>query len=153
MSNLLWEVCILVFLSLRQHPAETRPLVLVFSVSSVLTIVVKAVQVLVRFPFCLSVKPPVLCLFWASRSATSARQQVLWGPNDCLFQMVIRAAPLCPGLFLIEAQRSRAQLGADQLALPTYLPESCWRHLFDHHPSRHRQHYFCFAPLPPCRCH
>lgn len=86
----------------------------------------------VRFLLCLSVKPPILCLFWASRSATSARQQVLWGPNDCLFQMVIRAAPLCPGLFLIEAQRSRAQLGADQLALPTYLPESCWRHLFDH---------------------
>lgn len=96
---------------------------------------------LVRFLLRLSVKTSYpVCLFWASRSATSARQQVLWGPNDCLFQMVIRAAPLCPGLFLIEAQRSRAQPGADQLALPTYLPESCWRHLFDHHSSRH-QHY------------
>lgn len=56
------------------------------------------------------------------------------------FQMLIRAAPLRPGLFLIEALQSGAQLAADQLAVPTCVSEcsrSCWRRLFYRPCSRH----------------
>lgn len=66
------------------------------------------------------------------------------------FQMVIRAALLCAGLFLIEAWQNRAQLAADQLALPTYLPECCcshWRHLFYHYRSLTS---LLFCPLGSC---
>lgn len=137
------DVCILVLLSLRQYPAETWPPFLVSSVSSVLTCLVKAMQGLVVGSLLilsgkLSTSYPLpllrfLYLFWGSRSATPAGTRCSGVLMIVCLQMVIRAALLCPGLFLIEAQHSRAQLGADQLALPTYLPEcccSCWRHLF-----------------------
>lgn len=56
------------------------------------------------------------------------------------FQMLIRAAPLRPGLLPIEAPQSGAQLAADQLAVPTCVSEcsrSCWRHLFYRRLPRH----------------
>lgn len=56
------------------------------------------------------------------------------------FQMLIRAAPLRPGLFLIEGLQSGAQLAADQLAVPTCVSEcscSCWPPLFYRHCSRY----------------
>lgn len=92
-------------------------------------------------------------------SATPAGSRCSGVLMTVCFQMVIKVAPLCPGLFLVEAQHNRAQLAADQLALPTYprvrvllplLTSSFILFFFIfHYPSCHHRHHCCFAPSSP----
>lgn len=132
--------------SLRLYPAEARLPQLLISIitASVLLQAWLLARPLIP-PRCKTVSLPscislALCLFWGSRSATPAGSRCSGVLMIVCFQMLIRAAPLRPGLFLIEALQSAAQLAADQLAVPTCVSEgsrSCWRRLFYRHCSRH----------------